>query len=115
MPEAFSVADQLRAHTLANSIISRYNTNDAVLDSSELVLLQRFSTDRSASSRDVILSERNMVDEPGARPGEKAAANEGSLVGLLVARYGTDEPGLEEWEWDMLKEWFNRGVDTSHA
>lgn len=86
MPEAFPIADQIRAHILANSIISRYNTNDPILDSSELVLLQRFSTDRSASNRDAIPSERNVVDDPGTRPGEKAAVKEGSLVGLLVAR-----------------------------
>ncbi|KAJ9646639.1 hypothetical protein H2201_000726 [Coniosporium apollinis] len=115
MSRPFSVADQIQAHTLANSIISGYNTNDAVLDTSELTLLRQFCIDRSVSNRDAILSERDMVDEPGTRPGEKAARSKGSLAGFLIARYGTSEPGLEEREWEMLGEWFGSGVDVSQA
>ncbi|EON61841.1 hypothetical protein W97_01059 [Coniosporium apollinis CBS 100218] len=115
MSRPFSVADHIQAHTLANSIISGHNTADAVLDPSELALLRQFCIDRSASKRDAILSERDMVDEQGTRPGEKAAKSKGSLAGFLIARYGTSEPGLEEGEWEMLREWFGSGVDISHA
>ncbi|KAK4971942.1 hypothetical protein LTR66_011351 [Elasticomyces elasticus] len=108
MAEPFSVAGQIQAHTLANLIISRYNTNEAVLDSSELALLRLFCTDQSVSNRDAILVERDMVDEPGIRPGEKAARS------FVIARYGTHDPALQEWEWKMLKEWFDGAVDFNH-
>lgn len=107
----FSVALQLRTHSLAHSIIARHNTDDAVLDTAELTLLQRFCVDRSASNRLAILTQQGMLDEQGQRPGDTAAQGKGSLAGFLIARYGMDEQGLEDWEWEMLGEWFDAGVD----
>ncbi|KAK0267238.1 hypothetical protein LTR91_010595 [Friedmanniomyces endolithicus] len=113
MPEPFCIASQIQAHTLANSIISRHQTNHAILGAPELVLLRQFCIDPSVSKRDAILAEHAMVDEPGARPGKKAAESKGSLVGLMIARYGTHDPALEDWEWEMLREWFDGTVPTT--
>lgn len=37
-----------------------------------------------------------MVDEPGQRAGTRANVVKGSLVGVLVARWGSGEEGLSE-------------------
>lgn len=50
-----------------------------------------------------------MLDRPGQRPGEKAVTHRGSLVGMLIARWGTEEPALGEGEWEELREWFEMG------
>jgi len=50
-----------------------------------------------------------MVDEPGQRPGARAATVKRSLVGLIVARYCTEEPALTDGEIKELRAWFGRG------
>lgn len=50
-----------------------------------------------------------MLDGPGQRPGEKAATLKGSLVGMLIARWGTEDPALGTEEWEKLKDWFEMG------
>lgn len=92
--------------------MSRHQSNNAILSAPELVLLRQFCIEPCVAKRDAILAERNMEDEPGARPGKKAAESQGSLVGLMIARYGTHEPALEDWEWEMLRVWFD-GIDVT--
>jgi hypothetical protein len=98
----------IRTHTLADEIINRhshYGTgNGSILDDNELSLLKRFVTD--PSSKDALLREREMVDEPGERPGTRAVAKSGSLVGYVIARHGTEDPVLEEGEIERLRGWF---------
>jgi len=47
-----------------------------------------------------------MLDGPGQRPGQKAATLKGSLAGMPIARWGTEEPALGEGEWEKLNDWF---------
>ena len=50
-----------------------------------------------------------MQDEEGQRPGTKAMATKGSLMGLLIARYESSEPALTEGEIEELRRWFESG------
>ena len=50
-----------------------------------------------------------MKDEEGQKPGTRAVATKGSLVGLLIARHGTSELALTEEEIFELKGWFEQG------
>jgi hypothetical protein len=52
-----------------------------------------------------------MLDRPGQGPGEKAATQSGSLVIMLIARWGTEELGLSERECRELREWFEIGEE----
>lgn len=97
----------ISSHTIATSIISRHNTPTAVLDAGELAMLKDFCV--HPGKKDAILAREDMKDEVGQRPGARALATKGSLVGLLIARYGTSEPALTEGEIQELKEWFEQG------
>ncbi|MCJ1422774.1 hypothetical protein MMC29_000654 [Sticta canariensis] len=79
------------------------------LDAKELSLLRAFCANPSAPSREALLTEHDMLDGPGQRPGEKAATQKGSLVGMLIARWGTEEPALGKGEWEKLTDWFKMG------
>ncbi len=101
------IGSMISSHTLATSIISRHGTPDAVLDTEELSMLKEFC--RDPSKRDVILADNDMKDEAGQRPGTKALQQRRSLVGLIIARYGTSEPALTKDEIQDLKDWFGQG------
>lgn len=84
----------IRTHTLASSIISRHNTPHDILDAAALTKLKAFCT--NPGQKDVLLRQWDMVDEPGQRAGTRANVVKGSLVGVLVARWGSGEEGLSE-------------------
>ena len=50
------------------------------------------------------------MDGPDGTRAVTRAANEGSLTGLLVARYETDDPAFDEKDWDLLQDWFAKGM-----
>ena len=102
----------LRTHTLATTIISHHNTPSPILDAKELSLLRAFCANPSTLNKQALLTAHDMLDGPGQRPGEKAATVKGSLVGMLIARWGTEEPALGEGEWKMLKDWFEMGGEA---
>lgn len=107
--DVHGIGSMLSSHTLANNIISRHNTSDAVLDTKALTMLKNFCCD--PSQKDTILTKSDMKDEPGQKPGTKAVKSKGSLVGMLIARYGTSEPGFTEGEVGELREWFEKDED----
>ena len=102
--------EQIRDHKLACSVINFHNTPDAVFDDDCLEELKSFTVARTIANRDKWLADRGLIDGPdGSRVGTRAA-NEGSLTGLLVARYGTDNAALDEKDWGLLAEWFAKGM-----
>lgn len=101
-------SEMIRLHTLAAEIIGRHNDACPILDPSELTLLRRFCADPSA--KEAILRDRDMLDDAGDWPGQKAQSKHGSLAGFAVARHGTETPALEDREIEMLKEWFGSGA-----
>ncbi|KAL2406834.1 hypothetical protein ABEF95_003487 [Exophiala dermatitidis] len=106
----WNTGEQIREHKLACSIINLQGTEDAVFDQDSLNLLKRFTDNVSVANRDEILREHDWVDEPDERPGHRAGAKSGSLVGLLIARYGTHDPALDERDWELLTEWMGKGM-----
>lgn len=62
-----------------------------------------------AAKKDAVLAQYGMQDEEGQKPGTKAMATKGSLVGVLIARYGSPEPTLTEGEVGELRRWFESG------
>ena len=104
--------EQIREHKLACSAINLHGTEDAVFDDTNFNLLKRFTDNMCSENRDAILQEYGWMDEPGSRPGLKAVTEGRSLSGLLVARYGTGQPALDDRDWDLLKSWFEKGMPT---
>lgn len=100
------VAQLLQTHTVTAEIISHHNTPSPILDDNELNLLRAFCANPSTPNKEGLLIEHDMVDGPGQRPGEKAATQKRSLVGMLIARWGTEEPALGEEAWKRLSDWF---------
>lgn len=98
----------ISTHTIATSIISRHNTPTAVLDAEELAMLKAFCQN-PAAKKDAVLAQHGMQDEEGQRPGTKAMATKGSLVGVLIARFGSSDPTLTEGEVGELRRWFESG------
>ena len=105
-----NTGEQIRNHKLACSIINLHGTEDGVFDQPNLDFLKRFTDDISLQNRNAILMEKGWVDPSGSRPGESAVRTGGSLSGLLIARYGTDEPAFDDREWELLKDWNDRGM-----
>lgn len=101
------VASMISSHTIATSIISRHDTPTAVLDAAELAMLRDFCS--NPANKDAILVHHDMKDEAGQTPGARALATKGSLVGFLISRYGSEEPGLTGKEIRELREWFEQG------
>jgi hypothetical protein len=93
-------------------VINLHGTEDCVFDNECLVFLKRFTDDISLQNRDAILMEHGWVDPPGERPGRTAVNKGGSLTGYMIATYGTDEPTLDERDWELLKDWIDRGMPT---
>lgn len=117
-PAGWDTGDQIRFHKLAASIINGHlDPTNEVLDAPALALLQRFCADPSTTNRDAILANRGWVDEPGQAPGTKAAGpGQGSLVGLCVARHGTDDAVFDARDIQMLQRWFERSMPSGeHA
>ncbi|KAI1622984.1 hypothetical protein EDD37DRAFT_651173 [Exophiala viscosa] len=108
----WDTGEQIREHKLACSAINLHGTEDAVFDDTQFNLLKQFTDNISSENRDAILQENGWTDEPDSRPGMKAAANGGSLSGLLIARYGTEDPALDDRDWGLLKDWLERGKPT---
>lgn len=108
--ESGNTGEQIRNHKLATSIINLHGTEDCVFDDQSLDLLQQFVLGRSNRRREEILTARGWMDEPGTKPGDTAVKKDGSLVGLLIARYGTDEAALDERDWELLEEWMAKGM-----
>ncbi|KAJ9497244.1 hypothetical protein LTR99_001962 [Exophiala xenobiotica] len=106
----WDTGEQIRDHKLACSIINLHGTEDAVFDDTNLDLLKRFTDDLSLGNRDGLLGEHGWIDESGSRPGEQAVRKNRSLSGLLIARYGTHEPALDDRDWELLSEWFGKGM-----
>jgi hypothetical protein len=92
------------SHTLATEIVTR--DKNEVFEDKYLDALEAFVTD--PSRKDAMLSEMDMVDDADARPGSKANSK-GSLVGLCIARHGTNEYVFRERDIEMLREWFKGG------
>lgn len=107
-----NTGEQIRDHKLATSIINLHGTQDCVFDDESLALLERFVVGRSPEKRDEILHEEDWVDEMGTRDGTKAVNRSGSLVGLLIARYGTNDPALDDRDWELLNDWMVRGMPS---
>lgn len=106
-----NTGDQIREHKLACSIVNLHGTADAVFDQKSLDLLKRFTDDMSEANRDVILTEYGWIEDgSGSRPGRQALTRDGSLVGLLIARYRTSEPALDERDWKLLADWMHKGM-----
>ncbi|RDL40116.1 uncharacterized protein BP5553_00095 [Venustampulla echinocandica] len=97
----------IETHTLAMEVIARHNDACPIFDASELALLARFCA--QPETKDFILRESDMLDEPGDAPGTRASATRGSLAGYAIARHGTDNPVLEDREIEMLRRWFETG------
>jgi len=107
-----NTGEQIRDHKLTCSIINFHGTADAVFDDPSLELLRNFVQGRSTAKRDSILTEHDWIDEEGMRRGGKAVAKDGSLVGFLIARYGTEDPALDERDWELLDNWYQKGMPT---
>ncbi|KAK5056624.1 hypothetical protein LTR84_012156 [Exophiala bonariae] len=102
---------QIREHKLATSIINLHGTEDCVFDDMSLNLLKRFVLGRSEERRNEILSEREWLDEDG-KPSSTALERDGSLVGYLIARYGTKDAALDDRDWELLDEWMVKGMPS---
>jgi len=98
-----SVREMINTHTLAQSIINRPWD---FFEPEPMAMLRRFCL--NWESRDAIMEEKGMKDEPGMVPGTMAQTK-GSLIGFCVASYGTDKEAMTEKEWMMLREWFKNG------
>ena len=96
------------SHTLAAEIIARHNGACPILDFSKLELLRRFCADPSA--KEVVLRDRDMLDETGGWPRKKAQSAHSSLASFAVARHGTETPALEERKIEMLRKWYESGA-----
>ena len=83
-----------------------------MFDQENLEFLKRFTDDISLEKRDEILLEQGWIDPPGGRRGEAAVKKSGSLTGLLIARYGTDDPAFDDRDWELVKDWNDRGFPT---
>jgi hypothetical protein len=102
-----SVAEMIRTHTLAAEMSDRHHDKDNILDDSALAMLRRFST--APSTKDQILWDIDIVDEPGDEPGTRANHHYSSHVGYCIARHGTKNPVFNDDEVQMLRMWFESG------
>ena len=104
-------------HELARRTITQHNTDLAIFDDTQLAILKRFVMDPSPETRNWVLEQSNSLepeDTPEPEIG-RLAANHGSLVGLVVARYGRvrdDHHTFTPGEGDALREWFRSGGDA---
>ena len=101
-------------HELAWRTINQHNTDLAVFDQANLARLKRFAMDPSHETQRWVLEQTNSIDLEGT-PEERigtVAADNGDLVGLVVARYGKvtdDHHTFYPSEVKALREWFESG------
>ncbi|KAK0301947.1 hypothetical protein LTR73_009029 [Friedmanniomyces endolithicus] len=98
MPLAeWNTGEQIRDHKLASSIINGHTngTND-VFDSVSLETLRRFCVDGTASAREHTIREKGWFDESGQDAG--------------AAAKGTKDPAWDGRDFEMLREWFVKGM-----
>lgn len=113
-PANWNTREQIQTHQLSVSIINGHGTENDVFDDTQLALLKRFCLDPTATTRGQILDEFGWnASEPQAAAAK--ASREGSLVGFLVARHGTEDPALDERDLELLKEWFVEGMPVGRA
>ena len=94
---------------MACSIINLHDTEDAVFDEERLDELEQFTLSRSIAMRDQMVVEKDWADGPGVSRFGETVASKGSLTGYLIVRYGTEEQALDERDWELLEEWFQKG------
>lgn len=97
-------------HTLAREMVTR--EKNEVFDDRCLDLIERFISD--PSRKDAMMNEYGWCDEEGQKPGEKAASM-GDLVGLCVARHGTEHYVFKESDLAMLREWYASGKQVMES
>ena len=51
-----------------------------------------------------------MIDGPNAPRIGEGATGKGSLTGYIIARYGTEDPALDDRDWELLEKWFDKGM-----
>ena len=56
-----------------------------------------------------MMIDEEWVDGPDATKRYEKVLAKGSLTGLLIGRYGTDDEALDERDWEMLQDWFEKG------
>ena len=59
-----------------------------------------------------MMEERDWIDKQDAASIGDTASKKGSLTGLLITRYGTESPALDDRDWELLDEWFRKGMPT---
>ena len=101
--------EQIRDHKFACSAINLHGTTDCVFDDERLDELERFTRSRSVAIRDQIVAEKDWADGPGVSRFGQTVASKGSLTGYLIVRYGTEDPALDERDWELVDEWFQKG------
>lgn len=102
---AGNTGEQIREHKLATSIINLHGTEDCVFDDNELDLLKRFVVGRSDARREAVLRAEEWHDGPSSN-------KDRSLAGYLISGYGTDNPALDERDWELLEQWIVKGMPT---
>ncbi|KAF1985129.1 hypothetical protein K402DRAFT_118555 [Aulographum hederae CBS 113979] len=105
-----STGHMLRTHTLAAETIARAYDSWPIFDAQNLDYLERWVRDPSSENRQLLLEEKGIVDEAGAKPGS-AALEQGNLVGLCIARHGSDDEALTGEEIQTLRTWFEEEGD----
>ena len=80
-----------------------------MFDEDRLDELERFTLSRSIAMRDQMVAEKDWADGPGVSRFGETVASKGSLTEYLIVRYGTDDPALDERDWELLDEWFQKG------
>lgn len=94
----------IASHTLGYNIMQRPHE---ILDAKAFALLRRFCL--NPEDKEEMLREWDMVDEKGAEPGTRANGEKGSLIGVVVARWGTGKSVFGKEEVGLLREWFEKG------
>ena len=97
-----SAHDMIASHSLTTEIISRHNDACPILGPSELILLYGYL--QAPSDRLEILQAIDMLDNDGERPGTRAHAHRGSLIGYTIATEYFNAEGITE-----LRRWFDEG------
>ncbi len=107
-----SVHEMRTAHIFAREIMARHDDACPIFDDARILELRRFVRDPGAAREQ--LRDLGLADAEG-QPAGAAARSRGSLTGLMIATYGTDESFLTEDEVRALREWFDAGGGRTDA